>query len=158
MQYCRVETIRPAKYLPLDFSLVRLMLYAIHGIILPMNRISHSWIIHLSMNGYVIHGSVSYISWAKISPLPHGIHGRYISSMDIVCLDFHSAAVNAATEALMLCSHHLKLYTLLLQPPRQPHLRLYSMSSSNRGCNRDNKTTQDKTSDCSNILIMTIRI
>ena len=36
------------------------------------------------MDDYVIHGSVSYISWAKIPPLPHGIHGRYISSMDIL--------------------------------------------------------------------------
>ena len=34
------------------------------------------------MDDYVIHGSVSYISWAKIPPLPHDIHGRYISSMD----------------------------------------------------------------------------
>ena len=60
------------------------MLHLIHGIILPMDSISHPWIIRLSMDDYVIHGSVSYISWAKIPPLAHGIHGRYISFMDIV--------------------------------------------------------------------------
>ena len=103
----------------------------------------HPWIIRLSMDDYVIHGSVSYISWAKIPPLPHGIHGRYISSMVIVlgppqCMGLH----NAATEALMQpCSHHLKLYTLFLQPPRQPHLKLYPLSSSDRFCDRDRGTS-----------------
>ena len=62
----------------------------------------HPWIIRLSVDDYVIHGSVSYISWAKIPQLPHGIHEYVKLSMDIVCLDFHSAAVNAATTLITI--------------------------------------------------------